>query len=514
MNLAEWLIRTARRAGDSPALLAGRDPVADYRTFAARAMALAGAIQGRFDVRPGDRVALFMPNRVEFLELLYAVWCCGAAAVPINHRLHPGEAAWIVDDADAVLVFTGGHCNALAAVLSGRDSPIVTSVEDGAFAALGRAEPIAPVARGRDDLAWLFYTSGTTGRPKGVMLSNGNLMAMALAYFADVDTVHPGDAALYAAPLSHGAGLYNIMHVLRGARHAIPPSGGFDAAEALALSAELGSVHMFAAPTMVRLLVEEARVSDVPGNGIRTVVYGGGPMYVADIIDAVSVMGPRFVQIYGQGESPMTITALQRDIVADRSHPRWRSRLGSVGRPHSVVDVRILGADGAPAECGETGEVVVRGAPVMLGYFRNPEATRRAAPDGWLRTGDIGAFDDDGFLTLKDRSGDLIVSGGANIYPREVEEVLLAHPGVREASVIGRPDPHWGEVAVAYVVGDAPDEELDRLCNDSIARFKRPKDYVRVDSLPKNNYGKVLKTELRARDAAVPRRTPAAGRRT
>src|SRR5262249_11417934 len=193
------------------------------------------------------------------------------------------------------------------------------------FGELRTSEPMpAPVSRGRDDLAWLFYTSGTTGRPKGVMISNGNLHAMAFSYFVDVDDT---DAMLYGAPMSHGAGLYNFTHVVRGARHVVPESGGFEADEVLGLAHSLRDISMFAAPTMVRRLVYWAKTKGSNGDGIRTVVYGGGPMYVADIEEAVAVMGPRFVQIYGQGESPMTITALSRALVADRSHSRWRERL-------------------------------------------------------------------------------------------------------------------------------------------------------------------------------------------
>jgi acyl-CoA synthetase (AMP-forming)/AMP-acid ligase II len=228
-------------------------------------------------------------------------------------------------------------------------------------------------------------------------------------------------------------------------------------------------------------------------------------MYLADIEEAVAVMGPRFVQIYGQGESPMTITALAREWVADRSHPRWRERLGSVGLAQSCVTVRVGDENGEPLAPGATGEILVRGAPVMLGYWRNPEASRRTLRDGWLWTGDVGSLDADGFLSLKDRSKDVIISGGSNIYPREVEEVLLLHPALQEVSVVGRPSPEWGEEAVAFVVpkpGAALDPaELDRLCLEHIARFKRPKSYFIESELPKNNYGKVLKTELRARFA-------------
>lgn len=358
-----------------------------------------------------------------------------------------------------------------------------------------------PLPRDIDDLAWLFYTSGTTGRPKGVMLSHGNLMAMSMCYFADVDQVRPQDAMLYAAPISHGAGLYNFPHVRMGARHVVPESGGFDADEVLALGRQLQDVSMFAAPTMVRRLVDAAKVRGENGDGLRTIVYGGGPMYLADIRDAIATMGQRFVQIYGQGESPMTITALSREWHGRTGDPRYLERLASVGPAQSVIAVRITDAEGRPLQAGETGEVEAKGAAVMLGYWNNPKATADALKDGWLRTGDVGRLDADGFLTLSDRSKDVIISGGTNIYPREVEEALLTHADVREVSAIGVPDPDWGEIVVACVVLEdgaaANDQVLDAHCLASIARFKRPKRYVYLPSLPKNNYGKVLKTELR-----------------
>jgi long-chain acyl-CoA synthetase len=233
---------------------------------------------------------------------------------------------------------------------------------------------------------------------------------------------------------------------------------------------------------------------------IRTIVYGGAPMYVEDALKALDRFGPRLAQIYGQGESPMTITALTKKEIADRNQPRWRERLASVGRPYRCIEVMVADEQDRPLPAGQAGEILCRGDTVMAGYWRNPEASAATLRGGFLHTGDVGAFDADGYLTLKDRSKDLIISGGSNIYPREVEEVLLKHGQVREVSVIGRPDREWGEVVVAYVVGDAPAAELDALCLSAIARFKRPKDYVFVDALPKNNYGKILKTELRAMD--------------
>jgi len=321
---------------------------------------------------------------------------------------------------------------------------------------------------------------------------------MTTCYFSDVDPVDPGDAIVYAAPISHGAGLYNFAHVLKAARHVVPESGGFDAAELVALSARVGRLSMFAAPTMVKRLVEHVAASGADPTGFKTIVYGGGPMYVEDIRQALDVMGNRFVQIYGQGECPMCITSLTREQLADRAHPRWLERIASVGVAQSLVEVCVSDADGKPLPHGETGEILTRGDPVMAGYWRNAEATAKTIRDGWLWTGDLGSLDADGFLTLKDRSKDVIISGGSNIYPREVEEVLLKHPAVREVSVVGRADPEWGEVVVAFVVGSGADAaQLDALCLEHIARFKRPKEYHFLDALPKNNYGKVLKTELR-----------------
>jgi long-chain acyl-CoA synthetase len=333
------------------------------------------------------------------------------------------------------------------------------------------------------------------------MLSHGNLLAMSMCYFADVDQPSPQDAALYAAPISHGAGLYNFPNVRVGARHVVPESGGFEADEVLALGKQLRNVSMFAAPTMVRRLVDAAKKRGEDGDGIKTIVYGGGPMYLADIRDAMATMGQRFVQIYGQGESPMTITALSREWHGRINDPRYLERLASVGTAQSVMSVRITDSEGNPLPAGETGEIEAKGTAVMLGYWNNPDASAAALKDGWLRTGDVGRLDPDGFLTLSDRSKDVIISGGTNIYPREVEEALLTHADVREVSAIGVPDPDWGEIVVACMVledgAEADDQKFDAHCLASIARFKRPKRYVYLPSLPKNNYGKVLKTALR-----------------
>lgn len=496
MNPAEWLRRTATRCGQGPALYAGETLRLHYAGFDRAAAGLGATLQAR-GLGPGARVGIFMTNRVEYLIAMYGIWYAGAVAIPINAKLHAAEAAWILGNAEAALCLVSDD---VAEGMVDRTGVSLVSVDSPGFEAMLDAAPLpAPVLRGPGDLAWLFYTSGTTGKPKGVEMTCGNISAMALSYFVDADEVKAGDAILYAAPMSHGAGIYNFMHVMRGARHVVPDSGGFDPAEILGLAPKMGPISMFAAPTMVRRLVDVAKLRGLTGEGIKTIVYAGGPMYTADIIEAVDLMGPRFVQIYGQGECPMAITALSRQDVADRTHPRWRERLGSVGVAQSVSHVAIFDQDGAEVPRGETGEIVVRGAAVMAGYWRNEAATSRTVRGGWLWTGDMGRMDEDGYVTLVDRSKDMIISGGSNIYPREVEEVLLEHPAVSEAAVVGRTHPEWGEEVVAFVVGNADRMALDALCLDRIARFKRPKDYVFVDALPKNNYGKVLKTELRAR---------------
>tara|TARA_R110002020_G_scaffold48818_5_gene139136 strand:+ start:726 stop:2240 length:1515 start_codon:yes stop_codon:yes gene_type:complete len=502
MNLAEWLVRTAKRKAEGPALLSGDVVVATYADFARHAAQIGEALRTRYGIGPGDRVALFMKNSPDYLELLYGIWFSGAVAVPINAKLHAREAAFIIADSESRVVFVAGESELDALLPPG--CALHDLDREPAFDPDGAALA-APVDRHADDLAWLFYTSGTTGKPKGVMLTNANLHAMTYAYFVDVDDVLEEDAAVYAAPLSHGAGLYNFMHVLRGARHVVPASGGFDAAELCALAPRLGNVTMFAAPTMINRLMATARESGYAGEGLRTIVYGGGPMYLADIEAATAQFGARFVQIYGQGESPMTLTALPRGDIVDRTHPRWRERLASVGRAQSCVRIRIVGPDGEDRPAGEIGEIIASGSPVMSGYWNNKDATAQTLRDGWLWTGDMGSLDEDGYLTLRDRSKDVIISGGTNIYPREVEEALLTHPGVAEVSVIGRPSAEWGEDVVAVIVPAGPgapsEAELDAHCRSQIAGFKRPKAYVFAPELPKNNYGKVLKTELRDRFA-------------
>ncbi|MBV9375044.1 MAG: AMP-binding protein, partial [Alphaproteobacteria bacterium] len=313
------------------------------------------------------------------------------------------------------------------------------------------------------------------------------------------DMLDERDTNLHAGPLSHGAGLYALPHLLRGGHQVVLPH--FDVDAILDALSRHQRVSMFAAPTMLTRLVNSPAVAAADLRNLRTIFYGGGPMYVADLERALQLFGPRLYQLYGQGESPMTITGLGKRLHADRTHPRWRERIGSCGVPRTGVLVKVVDDHDRELPSGEVGEVVTRSDCVMEGYWNNPAATEETLRDGWLHTGDLGSSDEDGFLTLRDRSKDMIISGGSNIYPREIEEVLLRHPDIAEASIVGRPHPDWGEEVVAFIVPrpgiEIAPEALDRLCLDHIARFKRPREYRFVEALPKNNYGKVLKTELR-----------------
>ncbi|HVL72905.1 MAG TPA: AMP-binding protein, partial [Beijerinckiaceae bacterium] len=424
MNIALWLDRAGRADPHRPAIGRGERILRTYAGFAERAARLAGALEA-LGLSRGDRVAIVAKNGPDYLDVLYGIWWAGLSAVPVNAKLHGSELAYILEHSQARVCFASlGLDGEIAAHATGLEHLI--AIGGTAYERLFAADPVPVRARAPSDLAWLFYTSGTTGRPKGAMLTHENLAAATFAYLTEVDPTAPGDTILHAAPMSHGSGLYIMAHVARRGVNVVPESGGFEPDEIFSTFRHWRRMSMFAAPTMVKRLV--ASPAEADPEAIRTIVYGGAPMYVEDARAALDRFGPRLAQIYGQGESPMTITTLSKAEAGDRDHPRWLERLGSAGLPYACVEVAVVDPDDRPLPPGETGEVVCRGAPVMPGYWRDPDATARTLSGGWLHTGDVGAFDAEGYLTLKDRSKDLIISGGANIYPREVEEVLLTHP--------------------------------------------------------------------------------------
>lgn len=511
MHLSRLFQRTVQMFGDRPALALGTRPALTYRELDVRVRRLARALREDYGLARGDRVTLAMKNCTEYAEAKLALWHAGLCAVPVNNKLHPQEIAYILENSGSKLCLsTGSLKTALEPIAAGIADLTLVDVRDPAWTAAldGEALPSDPGVRaGDDELAWLFYTSGTTGRPKGVMLTHRNLMAMSLCFQVDILAVDARDSIVHVAPMSHGGGLYAIPYWLQGGLQVVPESGGLDEPELFGLLDHYESASLFAAPTIVMRMVQQAKLMDGKApKGLRCLFTGGAPFYLEDIKVAIATFGARIAQVYGQGETPMTISAIRPAQLAAAAEAGDDDLLSSVGWEQSTVEVDIIDGDGRPLPIGELGEIAVRSPSVMTGYWQNPDATASTIVDGALRTGDVGIMDARGLLYLKDRSKDVIISGGTNIYPREVEEVLLKHDAVREVSVIGTPDAEWGESVTAFVVcaegGAVERADLDALCLESIARFKRPKHYVFVEQLPKNPTGKVLKGELRKAFAA------------
>jgi acyl-CoA synthetase (AMP-forming)/AMP-acid ligase II len=506
MNIGSLLTKTSRLYGNRLAIQHGEQQLT-YAELTQRVGQLAQALQ-TLGVRPGDRVALVQRNGPALFETLFACFRAGAVAVPINMRLHPEEVAFICQDCKAkVLVATGEYATSALQARTQVPELQLVGVERIAGALdyesfLSAADPMTTDAEvDPDDLAWLFYTSGTTGKPKGAMLTHRNLLAMTMNYFADVNPLAPEDVVLHAAPLTHGSGLFGLPAIAKGAANVILHTPNFDPPTVFQLIERLRVTTVaFLAPTQIKMLLNGPYQSyDL--SSLRCIPYGGGPMYVEDMKQAVETFGPVLVQIYGQGEAPMTISYLRQEAHVTFGDPVAEQRLASAGIPRTDVEVRIVDDDDHEVTVGEIGEIVARGSVVMAGYWKRPGETAVSLRGGWLHTGDIGMMDAQGYLYLLDRMKDMIISGGNNIYPREIEEVLLKHPAIYEVAVIGVPDPLWGESVKAMIAlrpgMSVTEEEVNDLCRQHLASYKKPRTVEFVPELPKNAYGKILKRELR-----------------
>ena len=503
MNTAAFLSKAGVAHGDRVALRYG-DERLTYAELDEQAARLAGALLDA-GLRAGDRLGIFMRNNPEYLVTIFAAFRAGLCAVPVNAKLHPSELAYILGNAECAGLVYGTEKAADVAAAMG-ESPLTQLVRVGdegpgsSFSdLLAAGDPQTPMLDVEpDDLAWLFYTSGTTGFPKGAMLTHRNLISMTVNTLSDVYGFQPEDVVLHPAPLSHGCGLYALASLARGSDNIIYHHPSFDPAEMLQMVADEKVTSVaFMAPTMIVMLLDAP--ANIDTSSLRSVIYGGGPMHVDILREALARFGKVFIQIYGQGESPMTISYLRAED-HDIDDPE---ALASTGIARTDVEIRLVDDDGNEVPTGEEGEVSVSGDVVMKGYWNNPEATAKSLRGGWLYTGDIGRMDERGRLFLLDRKNDMIISGGTNIYPREVEEALIEHEGVREAVVFGVPDAVWGESVFACVV-PAPDarpteDELIEFCKGRLASFKKPKRVEIVDDLPKNAYGKVLRRELKER---------------
>ena len=508
MNVAALFRKAARTHGKRVALRhAGADT--SYGDLDERTDRIGAGLR-RLGLRPHDRLVLWVRNRPELVELLLAGWKANLTVVPVNARLHPKEVAYIVANCDAAgLAYDDRFGEAMATLGSDLPRRTIRLQVGGEAHGVATHDHLAACSdrvmedASDDDVAWLFYTSGTTGRPKGAMLTHRNLIGMTMSCLADIWSFQPEDVVLHAAPLTHGSGLYLLPALARGSLNVVSHHPSFQPIQIFELIAtNRVTVIAFLAPTMVTRLIEDPAIHSADLSTLRCVPYGGGPMYVEQVKRAVDVLGPIWVQIYGQGETPMTGTYLRPQEHRYDSAEAER-RLGSAGITRTDIELRVVDPEGREVPDGEVGEIVVRGVTVMKGYWNDPSATREVLREGWLHTGDLGYLDADGYVFIVDRAKDMIITGGNNVYPREVEEVLLAHPQIVEAAVVGIPDPDWGE-SVHAVVATRPEAtmtvaDVTELCRANLAAYKKPRSVEFVAELPKNAYGKVLKRELRER---------------
>lgn len=506
-NLASLLLQTARRLPEHPALV-WRERSWTWAELAARVMAAAGALRAR-GVGKGDRVLVHARNGNAIFESCWACWMVGAVWVPTNFRLSPPEVAFLAANAgcrahlfDAAFpahraAARAGNpaCTLEVAIGDGAGLSWEDLVAEGAAAAVGETADVA-----RDDAAWLFYTSGTTGRPKGATLTHGQLAFVVTNHIADL---MPGlthrDASLVVAPLSHGAGIHAMAQVARGAVSVLLPGERLDVPEAWRLVERHRVTNMFTVPTILNALCRDASVDAHDHSRLRHVIYAGAPMYREDQKHALRKLGPCLVQYFGLGEVTGNITVLPPEWHSIEDDPAYP--IGSCGYPRTGIEIAILDAENRRLPAGRTGEICVRGPAVMAGYFENPEANAKAFAGGWFHTGDLGHLDARGFLYITGRQSDMYISGGSNVYPREIEEVLLTFPGVAEACVVGVPHEKWGETGIAVLVPAAgariePDAVMAHL-DGRLARYKWPSRIVLWEALPRSGYGKVPKTEVK-----------------
>ena len=500
MHVGHLLTRAALRYPDRVAWIEGEVRI-DYRAAEARVNGLANSLLAS-GLRPGERVGLLGANCYQAIETILAPMKAGMAVVPMNMRLHPEEHAFILNDSEcAALVYGAEFADHVASVRDrlpsvrrfirvGGSGP---DIEYERFLAGASGAP-PPVEPRPEDLAWLFYTSGTTGKPKGAMLTHRNLLAMEATFLVETNPAAETDVLLHAAPITHGSGLAMFHHIARGAAQTCLPTRRFDPVAVFETIERRSVTTIELLPTMIIMLLAAPERVRYSLKSLHTILYGGSPMPVEKLREAIAAFGPVFVQIYGLGEAPQTITTLPRG-------EHVGERLASAGRPTTNTMVRIQDEEWRPLPVGSTGEIAVRGDIVMAGYWKRPDATADAMRDGWFRTGDIGCLDTDGYLYISDRKKEMIISGGSNIYPREVEEVIYRHPAVHEAAVIGVPDATWGEAIKALVVLKpglrATEAEIIEHCRAHIASYKKPKSVEFRESLPKSGYGKILKRELR-----------------
>lgn len=521
MNLAHILRQSARRFPGHIGFVEG-DKEVTWAQMDARVDAMAAELAAR-GLAKGDRILVQSKNCLEMFESMFAAFRIGAVWVPTNFRQAPGEVAYLASASGARLMIchadfpdhvaaAQAEAPALTDVIAIGAAPFGPDYEALVAARLGQSAPVADVEH--DDPCWFFFTSGTTGRPKAAVLTHGQMAFVITNHLCDL---MPGttqdDASLVVAPLSHGAGVHQLTQVARGAKTILMPSERFDAAEAWRLVERWRVTNMFTVPTITKLLVEHPAVAGFDHSSLRYVIYAGAPMYREDQKRALNALGKVLVQYFGLGEVTGNITVLPAALHEAEDGPHVK--LGTCGFERTGMQVQIQDEAGAEVAPLETGEICVCGPAVFAGYYDNPEANAKAFRDGWFRTGDLGHMDKEGFVYITGRASDMYISGGSNVYPREVEEKVLTHPAVAEVAIVGVPDPVWGEVGVAVCVlraGESLTEaELIGFLDGKVARYKLPRRVHFWEEMPRSAYGKTPKKMVREALAARGLLDPVAG---
>lgn len=514
MNLSHFLRATGRRLADQIALVQG-DTTWTWAELDARVDAMATALAAA-GLAKGDRILVQSRNCPQMFESMFVCFRLGAVWVPTNYRQTPSEIAYVAQasGASAMICQAGFPDHAAAATAAAPDIRTVVSIGPSSIGEdydtlvarhLGCTSAAADVEY--DDPCWFFFTSGTTGRPKAAVLTHGQMGFVVTNHLADL---MPGmtpdeDASLVVGPLSHGAGVHQLVQVARGVKTILLAQERLDPDEAWGLVERWRVTNMFTVPTIVKLLTEHPAVDVYDHSSLKHVIYAGAPMYRVDQQRAITKLGKVLVQYFGLGEVTGNITVLPPDLHNAENTPELP--IGSCGYERTAMQVSIQDEEGCQLPPFATGEICVCGPAVFAGYYDNPEANAKAFRNGWFRTGDLGHQDAAGLVYITGRASDMYISGGANVYPREVEENILTHPAIAEVAVLGVPDPQWGEVGVAVAVvreGWRCDQAaLLRHLDGKVSRYKLPKRVFFWDRLPISPYGKVTKDlvreELRAR---------------
>jgi fatty-acyl-CoA synthase len=506
MNLTHFLRQSAKRYPNEIALVWG-ERTWTWSQIDARVEAMAAALAAR-GVGKGDRVLVQAKNSNQFLESMFVCFRLGAVWVPTNFRLTAEEVAYLARASGATAMICGGEFpdHARTAVEQGIKFVVAIGTSNfgddyDALVAAYEGCPVPVAEVDRDDPCWFFFTSGTTGRPKAAVLTHGQMGFVVTNHLCDLmpGTTHR-DVSLAVAPLSHGAGIHALAQVARGAKTVLPSGDRFDPEEAWQLVERWRVTNMFTVPTILKMLAEHPAVEKCDHSSLRYVIYAGAPMYREDQKRALARLGKVLVQYFGLGEVTGNITVLPTNLHDPDDGPE--TKIGTCGFERTGMQVSIQDEDGRELPPGETGEICVCGLAVFAGYYDNPEANAKAFRNGWFRTGDLGHLDEQGFLYITGRASDMYISGGSNVYPREIEEKVLTHPAIAEVAIVGVADKLWGEVGIAVCVlrqdAELNEPELLAWLAPKVARYKLPKRVFFWNELPRSGYGKITKKMIRA----------------